>query len=89
LDVDTASYGNTVTNLVARMIAAGYTNSVAESAPPYDLRVVIPRAYLTTNNPSYFAWDFTDVSTGVTNATVSRVGFLNWPVRSGMLIMFR
>jgi hypothetical protein len=78
--------GNTLTNLAAQLVTAGYTNSAAETS---GLRVVIPRVYLTTNNPSFFMWDFTDVSTGVTNATVNGLKFLNWPVPSGMLIMFR
>jgi hypothetical protein len=74
LDVATAPYGNTVANLVAGLVTAGYTNSVAEAAGVYDLRVVIPRAYL-TNSPGYFLWDFTDTSTGATNATVSGLRF--------------
>jgi hypothetical protein len=28
-------------------------------------------------------WDFTDVSAGTTNATVSGVRVINWPVRAG------
>jgi hypothetical protein len=86
LNLDATTYGNTLTNLVAQLITAGYTNSAAESS---GLRAVIPKSYLTTNNPSYFVWDFTDVSTGVTNATVSSLRFLNWPATPGTVITIR
>ena len=94
LDVDTTNYNNTVTNLVAGLVAAGYTNSAADASGVYDLRVVIPKSYLTANNPNYFVWDFTDTSgstngAGATNATVSGLRFVNWPVRAGMIFMVR
>jgi hypothetical protein len=83
LNVDAATYGNTVSSLVAQLVAIGYTNSAADSSGGYNLRVVIPKTCLTTNNPSYFLWDFTDTSLGTTNATVSGVRVINWPVRAG------
>jgi T5SS/PEP-CTERM-associated repeat protein len=79
MDVDTASYGNTDANLAAEMVAAGYEGSEDINEPPYDVRVVIPKAYA-TDGSAYFAWDFTDVTTGATNATVSAVSFSTWPI---------
>jgi hypothetical protein len=86
LNLDATTYGNTVTNLVAQLVRAGYTNSAAESS---GLHVVIPKSYLTANNPGYFVWDFTDVSAGTTNATVSGLRFLNWPSTPGTIITIK
>ena len=66
----------TVSALVADLVAAGYTNSVAEVSGVYDIKVVLPPDCVvdkTVKTPSYFAWDFTDVTTSVTNATITAV----------------
>jgi T5SS/PEP-CTERM-associated repeat protein len=78
MDVDTAPYGQTAASLAGSLVAAGYTNSMATNSPPYDLLTVIPKAY-TPNGSAYFAWDFTDVTTGATNATLSALMFTTWP----------
>jgi hypothetical protein len=83
LDVDATTYGNTLTNLAAQLVTAGYTNSATD---PSGLRIIIPRIYLTTNNPSFFLWDFTDTTRGTTNATVNSLRFLNWPPTEGTII---
>jgi len=66
----------TVSALVADLVAAGYTNSVAEVSGAYNIKVVLPPDCVvdkTIKSPSYFAWDFTDVTTSVTNATITAV----------------
>ena len=66
----------TVSALVADLVAAGYTNSVAEVSGVYDIKVVLPPDCVvdkTVKTPSYFAWDFTDVTTSVTNSTITAV----------------
>ena len=78
LDVDTATYGNTAQDLVDDLVAAGYTNSAVMTAAPYDLIAVVPKANV-VDGSAYFAWDFTDVTTGATNATVSAIQFTTWP----------
>ena len=74
--MDVNEQAKSVSNLVADMIAAGYTNSVVESFGDYDLKLVIPPDCVvdkSVESPSIFAWDFTDPTTGVTNATVTAV----------------
>jgi hypothetical protein len=88
LDVDATNYNNTVTNLVAGLVTAGYTDSSEEASSDYNLRVIIPKAYL-SNGSSDFIWDFTDTSTGTTNATVSGLRFVNWPVCTGTIFIFQ
>jgi hypothetical protein len=78
LDVDAVTYGNTVSNLVDGLVAAGYTNSTVTTESPYNVIVVVPKGNV-TDGSYYFLWDFTDVTTGATNATVSRVLLTTWP----------
>jgi hypothetical protein len=82
-----------VTNLVEDMIAAGYTNSVVESSGSYDLKLVIPLEYVVDKSvisSSIFAWDFTDPTTGVTNATVTAVSFeLEHPPAMGTILLLQ
>jgi hypothetical protein len=78
LDVDTATYGNTAQDLVDDLVAAGYTNSTVTAESPYDLIAVVPKADV-VDGSAYLAWDFTDVTTGATNATVSAIAFTTYP----------
>jgi len=82
-----------VTNLVEDFIAAGYTNSVVESFGSYDLKLVIPPDCVvdkTVRTPSIFAWDFTDPTTGVTNATVTGVSFeMELPPAMGTMLLLQ
>jgi len=72
----------TVDEVVADMVAAGYTNSVVETEGDYNVKLVIPAedvADRTSAPVSFFAWDFTalpsvtNVAAVVTNATVTAV----------------
>jgi len=72
----------TVDEVVADMVAAGYTNSVAEAEGGYNVKLVIPAEDVADRSAapvSYFAWDFTrtpsvtNVAAVVTNATVTAV----------------
>jgi len=72
----------TVDEVVADMVAAGYTNSVVEAEGDYNVKLVIPAEDVADRSVapvSYFAWDFTrtpgitNVAAVVTNATVTAV----------------
>lgn len=78
LDVDAATYGKTPQDLVNDLVAAGYTNSCLATEAPYDIVAVIPKADVANGN-LYFAWDFRDVTTSATNATVSAMKITTWP----------
>ena len=78
MDLDTATFGQTAEILASNLVAAGYTNSTVTDVSPYDVLAVIPNAYV-ANGPGYFAWNFTDVTTGTTNATLGALKFTAWP----------
>lgn len=70
--------GKSVSNLVADMVAAGYTNSAVEDSGLYNVKLAIPASNVVdkaTRTPSYFIWDFTDPTTLATNATLTDIGF--------------
>lgn len=82
----------TLSELADDLVSAGYTNSVVETSGIYNLKVVIPVDYVVDSaeaTTSYFAWDFTDTTTGTTNATVTAIEVLedNLPVAGTLVII--
>jgi len=65
-----------LSEIVDDLVDAGYTNSIAETSGIYNLKVAIPAEYVVDSSDvatSYFAWDFTDTTSGTTNATVTAI----------------
>lgn len=63
----------TINTVVQKLVDAGY-NAEAFSKDSYDIRVVLNTSDLSSGS-SFFAWDFTDVSSGVAYSHLNNIRF--------------
>ena len=83
-------------SLVARLVAAGYTNSTADASAEYNLTAVVPGECVTAASER-FAWDFTvnsvrDITTNGTTRVLAKVEGLKAVAgiqKRGLVISFR